>query len=159
MHTIHPPQTISNRDLMARAIKVVNDASIGIMCSVDGEGRPQARWMTSVAQNGIRTILTLTALNTRKVAQFEADPHVCWVFSANEHDDVVTLHGRVKVHHNPLAGMQAWDHLARAAQTYAFGSIRGSEDPQIVTLDTTVDRVELISPKLEIYTPRDLGQP
>ncbi len=154
-----PSAAPSERDLLARAIKVVNDATVGVMCTVDRDGRPQGRWMTTVAQNGIRTIITLTAMTTRKVAELEADPHVCWVFSAEEFDDVVTLHGTAKVHRNALAGMQAWDRLARAAQTYAFGSIRGSDDPQIVAIDTTIERVEIISPKLEIYAPRDLGRP
>lgn len=151
-----PPTT--NRELLARAIRVVNNATVGLMCNV-AHGRPDARWMTTVAQNGIKTLITLTALTTRKVAQFEADPHVCWVFNANEFEDVVTLHGQVAVHRNPLAGMAAWDQLARAAQTYAFGSIRGHDTPHIVTLETTVERVELVSPKLEIYAPRDLGKP
>jgi general stress protein 26 len=149
----------SDRELMARAISVVNHVGIGMMCTLDGDGAPHARWMTTIAQNGVRSIITLSALHTRKIAELESDPRVCWVFTADDFADVVTLHGSVTVHRNALAGMQAWDRLSRAAQTYAFGSIRTSEDPQIVTLDTTVERVELISPSLEIYAPRDLGKP
>lgn len=148
----------SDRDLLSRAVKVVNNASIGVMTTVDEHGQPHARWMTSVARDGIKSLITLTALSTRKVAQLEADPRVCWMFTAPDYDDVVTLYGSVSIERDPITGMQAWDRLARAAQTYAFGSLRG-EDPQLATLITQVRRVEIISPHLEIYAPRDLGSP
>lgn len=153
-----PSSTPTDRELHARAIQVVNNAGVGLMCTVDEHGRPQARWMTTMARDGMKQVVTLTAMSTRKVAQLETDPRVCWVFNAPDFDDVVTLHGRVIIHRDALSGMQTWERLARAAQTYTFGSLRG-DDPRLVTLETHVDRVEFISPRLEIFAPRDLGAP
>ena len=149
----------ADAELLARAINLVNRQQVGVMCTVTADGKPAARWMTSVADAGLRTLYTMTAADTRKVAELQAHPAVAWVFTAEGFGDVVTLRGTVKVHMSALAGMQAWDRLSRAVQTYAFGSLRSSEEPHIVTLETTVESLEILSPELEMYAPRTVPLP
>lgn len=144
---------------MSRAAKVVLDQGVGLMCTVTPDGVPNARWMTALLPDGLKRIITLSAADARKIDDLRAHPEVCWIFTAEHFHDVVTLHGRVVVHDSALAGMEAWDRLTRAVQTYAFSSIREADDPRVVTIETIVEQVELLSPGLELFTPQKLGRP
>jgi general stress protein 26 len=146
---------LSDQELLSRAIHVVNDHFVGMLTTVDAENVPHARWMgSSTAASGLSTLYTLTGRKTRKLAHLAANPNVCWVFSSPDYQDVVTLWGRAEVLEAPSTAQSVWDRLIDAARTYCMSTLE--DDPQFVTLQTHVQRGEMLSPRLKLFTPRPL---
>ncbi len=145
---------MSNEVLLAECIRVVNRAFLGMLTTVDETHMPCARWMgTATAENGLHTLYTLTGKNSRKLAHVRGNPNVCWVFSDTEYNDIVTLYGQAIIHTSPLATQQVWDRLCDFARTWCTSKIAHEQDMEFVTLETSVTKIEFMSPRLKIYQP------
>lgn len=147
----------TDRELLADAIGIVNDAFLGMLTTVDEDGVPHARWMGAAAMGGgIHEIHTLCGKGTRKVQQIKANPNVCWVFSTEDYADVVTLHGDAEVLTAPLVRQNVFDRLMDCARKWSMNALSADENLEFVTIKTTVRRVEVLSPRRKIFTPRAL---
>ncbi len=148
---------VTDADLLVRAVRVVDQAGVGLLATVDAEGRPHARWMSAVSSDRLRTLHTLSAKETRKMDQLASNPLVCWVFSTSDMTDTVQLMGRMKVHNHGLAAQRVWDELARAVRTYAAGPLSDDAHLEMVVLETIIERIEITSPALKIFAPRSIA--
>ncbi len=147
----------TDRELLADAIGVVNDAFLGMLTTVDEAGVPHARWMGAAAMGGgLSEIYTLCGRNTRKIQQIQANPNVCWVFSTEDYTDVVSLYGKAEVLTAPLIRQNVFDRLMDCARTWAMNALSADENIEFVTIKTTVERVELLSPRRKIFVPRSI---
>ncbi len=147
--------TLTPQQALAEAIKVVNKTFVGLLTTVAPDGMPYSRWMgTAALEGGLHTLYTLTDARTRKVQHLQTNPQVCWAFSCDECQDVVTLFGTAKVLRSALVMQQVFDHLQDYARQWAMGPLGGQEEVDFVTIETTVQRVEYISPRLKIYAPQ-----
>lgn len=146
--------TISEQDMLAKAVRLVNETFVGMLSTVDSEGRPHSRWMGSaMSVNGVRSLFTLTGKGTRKVQQIQRNPAVAWVFSAEDFSDVVTLRGQAVVHEAPMVAQQVWDRLIDCTRTYVMGALSNEEQLEFVAIETMIDEVEILSPAQKIYQP------
>lgn len=145
----------TDRELLAEAVGIVNDAFLGLLTTVDADAAPHARWMGAAAMGGgLREIFTICGRNTRKVAQIEKHPRVCWVFSTDDHAGVVTLHGRAEILSAPMVSQKIWDRLVDHARTWAINALSDDAHLEFVTIRTAVERVEILSPRHRIFAPR-----
>jgi general stress protein 26 len=148
----------TDRELLAEAVGIVNDAFLGMLATVDADGAPHARWMGAAAMGGgLREIYTLCGRNTRKVAQIQNNPNVCWVFSTEDHSGVVTLHGRAEVLSDPMVSQKIWDRLVDCARTWVMGGLSDDAHLEFVTVKTVVERIEVHSPRHKIFAPRSIA--
>jgi general stress protein 26 len=138
-----------------QALHVVNQAFIGLLTTVDSNGVPQARWMGSALVTGSPWMLyTLTARGSRKIAQIAQNPNVTWVFSTPECADVATLFGQAHVLSSPMVAQSVWDRLMDCVRDYCMSALSNDSNLEVVTLETRVSRIELISPRLRFYQPQ-----
>ncbi len=149
------PQT--DAELLSRAVRIVDQAGVGMLTTVDAEGWPHARWMSAMSRDRLRTLHTLSAKETRKMTQLAGNPKVCWVFSTADMTDTVQLMGQVRVHNHGLAAQRVWDELAQAVRTYVAGPLSDDAHLEMVVLETIIERIEITSPALKIYAPRQIA--
>jgi general stress protein 26 len=76
---------------MARRLLRADD--MGMFCTIDESGFPQARWMATMSFDDFPDLYTLTSARSRKVAQIQAHPTVRNVFSSRDLTFVVNLTG------------------------------------------------------------------
>ncbi len=128
-------------EILAEAVEVVNNARLGVLATVDENGVPQARWMTIGALvEGVRVIYTITREDSRKLAQIEKNPTVCWVFAEPDYRRGVTLYGRAYPDYSPMLRQKVWDQVADHHLLFCVQC----EESELIVLTTIVDRVELI---------------
>lgn len=61
---------------------VIDEAGIGVLGTVDAEGRPHLRWMTVATEKSRPgAIFTVSCREAGKVEQLRQNPHVQWLFS------------------------------------------------------------------------------
>jgi hypothetical protein len=82
---------------------------------------------------------------------------VSWLFTGDAFGDIIRLTGTAAVRRDFGATRKAWDHLNEAVRGYAIGPASDDEHLQLVTIETTVDRVEVISPELDVTVARDVS--
>lgn len=152
---------LSDAQVLAESIRVVNQAFLGMLTTVDEQGVPHARWMGSAtAENGLHVIYTLSAPNSRKVEQIRKNPNVCWVFSTEGYTDIVTLYGRASVSSSPLVAQRIWDRLMEHARLWCMAALGNRKDNlEMVTIETQVTALEYLSPRLGMYAPRRIELP
>ena len=136
------------------ALQVVNDAFLGLLTTVDSAGVPYSRWMGSaVIGNRLSSVYTLTPSGTRKLEHLAHNDNVCWVFSAPEFSDVVTLMGKARVLSSPMVAQQVWDRLMECVRLYCMSALSDDSNLELVTIEVQVHKIELVSPRLHIYQP------
>ena len=74
---------------MAR--RLLRADNVGMFCTIDESGFPQARWMATMSFDDFPDLYTLTSARSRKVAQIQAHPTVHWVFSNRDLTFIVNL--------------------------------------------------------------------
>lgn len=140
------------RELYEAALRVVQENPVGLLTTADGE--PHARYMVAaVGDRGLNRIFAMADLHSRKIHQINANPAVCWVFSSPQQQDVVTLTGKATVlpNQSSMYGRQvAWVPLMQATRTYAMASLTGSEETRYAAIETAVEHIHIISPRLGI---------
>ena len=157
------PKNISETELARIADSVVRENPLGLLTTIAANGGPRARWMlAAVGDHGIGRLFALTDSHARKLQEIAANPRVCWVFTSPHHHDVVTLAGKAAV----LATREsmynrevAWVPLMHATRSYAMASLTGSEETTYAAIETTIDRIDLISPRLGIFTSHAIPVP
>jgi general stress protein 26 len=145
---------LTDHQALQLASDLVDDQFFGILTTVDPHGRPHARWMGAATLNGLHSLFTLTTHDSRKCQHLQTNPHVCWLFSTPEHSDVITLLGEARVNDTPGMTQHVWDRLVPCARRYAMDVLGQQGEPMFCVIDTWVQEVELLSPRLGIVTPR-----
>lgn len=145
-------------NLAAEVVRVVNEFPLGVMITTDNEGRSCPRWMGTAAVSGSRRIYTLSSKHGRKIEQIKANAQVSWMFNTPNHSDVVTLWGKASIVENPMALQQVWDRLAKVTQPYAMAANSDDGNLEMVTIETVIDRVEFLSPRLGIFKSVEVGE-
>lgn len=146
---------LTDDQVMAECIKVVNSSVVGLLTTVDFDGCPHARWMGSaIAEGGLRRVYTLTGKGSRKCEHLERNPLVSWTFSTPDYSDVVTLEGRAGVLSAPIVSQHVWDRLVACAKAYCMSVLSNDDTVEFVSIETQVERIEYLSPRLKLFKPR-----
>lgn len=146
---------LSREQILNDAIHVINQSFLGMFTTVDGSGMPHSRWMGSaVLAEGITRIYTLSGKESRKLDHLIRNPQVTWVFSTAGYGDIINLYGQGRVLAAPIVAQSIWDRLVECAQTYAMSALSDDRNIEFVTIETLVQRVELISPRRKIFIPQ-----
>lgn len=104
---------IDNQEVLDLAIKVIDEAFVGIMTTVDEHSAPISRLMGAVTDDeGPHRLFSLSAKDTRKVQHLEKNPAVYWLFGTPPYETSVTLRGVAKRSETPIVPQPTWDRLA-----------------------------------------------
>jgi general stress protein 26 len=129
---------------MARQLLKGNNP--GVLSTVDESGMPQSRWMATMSFEDFPNLYTLTAANSRKVAQIREHPIVQWMFSDRDFSFVVNLSGRAELFLRDAETMKrVWDQIVDKSRAYFMNATIDS--PGFAVIHTKVEMVECTIPK------------
>ena len=118
----------------------------GVLSTVDESGSPQSRWMATMSFEDFPNLYTLTAANSRKVAQIREHPVVQWMFTDRDFGLVVNLMGRAELFLRDAETMKrVWHQIADKSRAYFMNAT--IESPGFVVIHTKVEMVECTIPK------------
>lgn len=140
-------------EITRRAADLVSAAQLGVLMTCDERGYPHGRWMHLLPVNGLRRLYALTARGTRKTEHIARRPQVAWIVTGDR-DETVLLKGRASVNPNPQEISDVWDRLGPSMQHYAVGPLSNEDHLALVTIETVVEEIELISPPLGVNVAR-----
>lgn len=146
---------LNDHDVIAQAIKVINECFVGLMVTVDRTGMPYARWMGAGGIEGnLQRLFTLSGKQARKIEHLKHNPQVSWVFNTPNLGHVITLYGQARIMESPVVTQAVWDRLTDSAREYIMGPSSDDRHLEMVAIETRVERLELLSPTLRLYHPQ-----
>ena len=118
----------------------------GVLSTVDESGSPQSRWMATMSFEDFPNLYTLTAANSRKVAQIREHPIVQWMFTDPDFSFVVNLNGRAELFLRDVETMKrVWAQIADRSRAYFMNAT--IDGLGFAIIHTKVELVECTIPK------------
>jgi len=145
---------MNDQEAIALASKIINEAFVGIMSTVDGHYAPVSRLMGAVADDtGPHRLFSLSAKDTRKIRHLEKNPAICWSFGVPPYDTSVMLRGVAKRLETPAVPQPTWDRLADWAKPYAANVLTDESHHAFSVIVSNIHTLELICPNQGIKSP------
>lgn len=113
----------------------------GILATVDVDGRPQMRWMSSLSFKHLPLLYSLTSPHSRKVEDIEENTVVNWMFFNEDNSVVVNLHGRARIIIDPQKLKEIWSEVVNMNHLYFIDQYASKMG--FVAIETLVERVEV----------------
>lgn len=132
-------------DLIGAMKNLIDGKHPGLLTTVDEDGRPRARWMSTFALEQFPHIYTLTAPHSRKLAQIAKNVRVNWTFSNDNLSLILNLSGIARELTKPKDIKRVWKMVEDKSHAYFLKNF--SEKPGFVVLETTVIEVECCIPQ------------
>ena len=144
---------MEDKDVLSHAAQIIEQNSIGVLTTVDGQHRPRSRYMAAVAADGLLRVYSLSATETRKIEQIQQNPAVCWIFAGSNYRETVNLSGTARTAPTSSVPMSIWNQLIESTERYAAAAARDEGHFAYSVIVTQVSTLEFISPSSGIYVP------
>ena len=143
---IGSPSTLQTKaEIIALAKTLVNGQRTGALGTVDGEGRPCVRWMSTLAFDEFPIFYALTAPESRKVRHIQQHAQVNWMFSNDDLSVVLNLIGHARVLTDTPTLKRVWRQVED--KSHAYFLMQYAKGPGFVVIETTVESIECTSPQ------------
>jgi len=120
--------------------EMIEETKVGMLATVDGEGKPHLTWMTPAILKGRPdTIFCVTSAKSEKVANIQAKPDVEWMLQSRALDRIVTLKGKINILDNPAIKAEVLENIGK--KLTVFWKIN-EKDPEFVVLETCIQEGE-----------------
>ena len=130
------------------AKKLANGRLPGILATVDDEGVPHMRWMATLSLDDWPLLYTITSPVSSKVLHINQNPNVSWLFTNEEMNLVVNIHGKARIATEFETMKHVWDLLEDKSKAY-FLNI-ATEIPGFAVIETEISKIEAVAPKYDI---------
>lgn len=88
-------------DFLFELEEMIDDVKTGLLATVDGDGRPQMRWMTpAVLKDRSGALYAVTSKDFAKREQLDESPLVQWMLQSRSLDKILYVDGSVNVVEN-----------------------------------------------------------
>lgn len=145
---------VSLEEVIRASRKLIEQQIVGVLTTVDPDNIPHSRWMLgAITGDGLSPLLSLSARGARKLDHLNTNPNVCWLFSDDRDDEVVTLIGTMIRLETPNMAEPAWQGLAKAAEKYSMNLLSEPENLWFEGLETTITQVEYMAPSKGLTHP------
>ncbi|MDB6134810.1 MAG: pyridoxamine 5-phosphate oxidase-related FMN-binding protein [Verrucomicrobiales bacterium] len=131
-------------DILGLAKSLVNGRHPGILATVDANGSPRLRWMSTLSCEAFPVFHSLTAPNSRKVREILRHPAVHWMFFNADKTLVLNLTGWARIIEETALLKQIWRKIVDTSHAYFLNEY--AEKPGFVAIETTVEAIECSSP-------------
>jgi general stress protein 26 len=138
-----------SEDVINLAKSIVNGHYPGILGTIDAEGKPQMRWMSTLALDDFPVFQTLTSPESRKVQELKEHPEVNWMFFNKDLSLVVNLKGKAKVISDGPTLKRIWQRIVDMSHAYFLEHYH--KKPGFCAIETVVESIELHSPKHNVH--------
>lgn len=136
-------------DVINLAKSLVNGHYPGILATVDAAGKPQLRWMSTLAFDEFPVFHTLTSPGSHKVEEIKANPKVNWMFFNKDLSLIVNLKGRARVIEDGPSLKRIWQHIVDLSHAYFLEHY--TRKPGFCAIETVVESIECNSPKHDVH--------
>ena len=134
-----------SEDIIGLARTLVDGSHIGLLCTVNLEGKPEVRWMSTLSFDGFPIFHTLTGPESRKVREIKEHPDVNWMFSNHDLSLILNLIGKARVLTDTPTLKRIWKQIEDKSHLYFLNQY--SKGPGFVVIETKVEEIECTSPK------------
>jgi general stress protein 26 len=135
----------SNDDIIAAAKSIVDGHHPGILATVDEEGKPAVRWMTTLTFDEFPIFHTLTRPDSRKVRQIIKNPQVNWLFTSRNRTLLLNLIGTACIRTDTPTLKRVWAKVVDKSLPYFMDQY--AKGLGFVVIETRVETIECTSPK------------
>ncbi|MFQ3669943.1 MAG: pyridoxamine 5'-phosphate oxidase family protein [Verrucomicrobiia bacterium] len=150
-----PAPQPSLQEILHTARELTSGTAYGLLCTVDAQGCPRARWMACVTQGNFDQLLALTAITSRKVAHIRTHPEVQWVFTHPDMSRVITFTGHARILDHVEDVKRSWNRIPDKTRAYFLhGSLSGLG---VAVIETSLDTLEFSVPSSNILVSIDLA--
>jgi len=126
-------------EVVAAAKELIAAPTPFVLSTVDGEGRPQSRWMGGLVLEEPFTIWMAAGAGSRKMDQVSAHPQAQLLFQTPDFSRVITVSGHCEILDSAAVKQQLWAQMPALARYFS-----GPEDPHLGVLRFEAKRVELL---------------
>jgi len=134
-----------SEDVMNLARQLINGEHPGILCTIDDEGFPRMRWMSTLSFDDLPVFYTLTSPKSRKVKEINRYHGVSWMFFNQDMSLVLNITGTAKVRSDAGILRRVWKQIRDFSHAYFLKNC--DEGEGYVVIETHVKRIECNSPK------------
>lgn len=125
--------------------KLLEEVRVGILVTVDAEGKPRMRWMTPVFIPRLKgAIYAVTSVESRKAGQIRANPSVSWMFQTPALDRVGTVSGKARLVQDPLLSAEVLEAIGPRLEV--FWGYAGNPR-NLVVVETEIESAEFFKPR------------
>jgi pyridoxamine 5'-phosphate oxidase len=122
---------------------IIDEVQVGVLATVDPEGRPAMRWMTPTQVRGRQGYLyALTSPNFRKTQHIANQSRVEWMFQTPDLNRIVTVIGEISMVDNPQLKSEVLEAIGRRLEV--FWRVNRQQD--FIVLETRIDEIKLFKP-------------
>jgi general stress protein 26 len=132
-------------DVVSMIKRLADGRLAGILGTVDQDGKPEVRWMSTLAFDEFPNVYTLTAPDSRKVRQIKQHPDVNWLFFDDDKTLTVNLIGKALVLTDTPTLKRIWRQVEDKSHAYFLNQY--SKGPGFVVIKTTIESIECSWPK------------
>jgi pyridoxamine 5'-phosphate oxidase len=134
---------METKEILGELESVLESAKVGLLATVDGEGRPAMRWMTPAVMRGRpASLYAVTSPNFRKVVHLQANPKVEWQFQTRDLNRVLNLKGNVRIIDNPSLKSEVMEAIGDRLQIFW----RVNVETDFVVLETQIQEITVFYP-------------
>ncbi len=123
----------------------------GVLATVDLDGMPQLRWMSTISLRDFPHLYALTSPTSRKIAHIRRNPRVSWMFTTDSSSMVVNLTGKASLITEKSAVNRIWRMIENKTNAY-FLSLDTDSDG-VAVIDTEIEDIECIVPRYDLHYP------
>ena len=134
-----------SEDVIGLARSLVDGNHIGLLSTINLDGKPEVRWMSTLSFDGFPIFHALTGPNSRKVKEIKAHADVNWMFSNHDLSLILNLIGKARVLSDTPTLKRVWRHVEDKSHAYFLNQY--AKGPGFVVIETTVEEIECSSPK------------
>jgi general stress protein 26 len=123
----------------------------GIFATVDRNGVPHVRWMSTVSLVEFPHLYALTSPTSRKVDDIRANPKVSWMFTTEGSSMVINLSGTASVVTDENAVNRIWRMIEDKSNAF-FLSLDTATDG-VAVIETLIEDIECVVPRYDLHYP------
>jgi pyridoxamine 5'-phosphate oxidase len=142
-------------EILVALDEIIDVAQVGVLATVDPEGRPAMRWMTPATVRGRPGYLyAVCSPRSRKVLHLQSCRAVEWLFQTPDLNRIVTIQGQMSVIDNPQLKGEVIESLGPRLEVFW----RVNEMADFVVLETVVEQISVFEPIKQVHDSVHVGE-
>ncbi len=123
----------------------------GALATIDREGKPHMRWMSTLSLQEFPCLYALTSPVSRKVEHIRANPNVSWMFTTESSSMVINLSGTASIVTDKNVINRIWRVIENKSNAF-FLSLDTAADG-IAVIETVIEDIECVVPRYDLHYP------
>ena len=135
---------MDKQELMRLLAELIEESKVGLLATVDADGRPHIRWMVpALLRDRAGSLYTVSAPDAPKIAHLEDHPDVEWIIQTRAIHRVINLRGRMYAVDNPSLRNEVLETMGRRLTAFWKQS---ADTSSFVVLETVLTEAAYYQP-------------